>query len=232
MDKRIGGLPKMRTISDFEGAIVGPFVAINRDSTFDEALIHGLAQIGEGVVHPDITAKVEKIIPLAAVEEAVRCANGSVVVKYSVKVRSYDIFAKFSDDGVLVAYTFRPKQERLVGTASAFILQFKGEDDETVKSKVDVIVACQSMEADEVGIISLDDENWSAIDIYMQGKLGNEKFLLECLYGGDEEFWIESMAASREDMIKFVSAYLDGGMSAAQHGRVWYAHWNPNNELL
>lgn len=220
MKCEITGLPRQKLIGDFHKELNCPLVELERDRAFDEKLILWLGQIGDGVNIAAVGLKIKQMLPQTKVIEARRSSDGKIVAEYSLAASDFKILAKFEEDGVLSAYTLVPDTER-VDDVSANLY---GVSDREETDKEAVVDFCRTMKYDEGCHITLGNDSALTVGAWTLGEEGREWFDLTCMFGADEELWIDTIAESREDMLLFVKTYLDRGLSAAQQGRKWWSH--------
>lgn len=221
MKGEIRGFPKQQLIRDFNNELVGPFVEIARDDAFDKKLVLWLDQIGNGVANEVCQSKIEQIVFDAKVVEARRSADGMIVVEYLFRARAFKILAKFSGEGVLSAYTLVPSGERIDDVSATFFTDY--ERDTTIADEI--VEFCMGIRDNEGCHIGLGRNSLFSLGVWAFGEIGREWFDISCMFGSDEELWLEWHAESREDMLAVVKSYLNGGLGAAQSGREWFAHF-------
>lgn len=221
MKGEIRGFPKQKLIRDFNNELVGPFVEIGRDDAFDKKLVLWLDQIGNGVPNEITQSKIAQIVFGAKVVEARRSSDGMIVVEYLFRARAFKILAKFSEEGVLSAYTLVPSGERIDDVSATFFTDYERET--TIADEI--VEFCMGIRDDEGCHISLGRNSLFSLGVWAFGGIGCEWFDISCMFGSDEELWLEWHAESREDMLAVVKSYLNGGLGAAQSGREWFAHF-------
>ena len=231
MSGEVIGLPKFQLIRDFYDGLVGPFTNLKLDSASEKSLIDRLEQIGHLSGSQEVVDELEEIMGKARVDNIRCCKDGSLVVRYSYRKVGEALLANYADNGDLLAYTFVSDEVQPFEISATLC------DDSDEYPKVtrweDVVDFCWMCGSNQGCYVNIGES--AGIYMWAWKEDGYECYVLSCMFGFNQHFWIDTKVSSRDEMVQSVKAYLQGGMSAFQASSGgWTASFSqlPKNQTL